>query len=191
MISTRHSDQINFADMSNSLPPCNVLTLETHGSGTAILAWHEQSKSLASAGYDGTVHIWMLDSNEQLYLDRTLIFHMSPDLYGCDLQGKLIGQLRWSASGNYVAAAMENVLNVWSIRNGEDESDSCNEWFIANQCEFVTCIAWPKFRGDRCDSKEYLLVGKINGDVSLVAVQRNQHEAQNLVDCSSSHGEYG
>lgn len=180
------TDQINFADLSNSLPQCTSLNLEGHDNRVAVLAWHDDSKSLASAGYDGTVRIWSFGrEGEKPLLERTLIFHKSRDCYGCELQGKLVGHLRWSPRGDYVAAAMESVINVWFVKGAN--GDPSGEWFIEDQREFVTAMVWPKFGGG--GEKEHLLVGKVDGSVSLIAIYKDQKEVQSLVNCSSSSGE--
>lgn len=182
-------EQINFADLSNSLPPCKIKTLEGHDNRVSALIWHEQCKMLASAGYDGTVRVWTFDKHRQLCLDRTLIFQVSLDMYGNELQGKRIGLVRWSPSAQHLAAAMENIINIWSIGSNGESSDAYN-CFIEDQHELVTSITWPKLKYDDNSLKEYLIVGKIDGTVSLISIYKKEKEIQHLVNCSMAHRKY-
>lgn len=178
-------DQINYADLSNSLPTCNSFTLEGHDNRVTVLAWHENHKTLASAGYDGSVRIWSFNNVEELHLERTLIFHKTRDIYGCELQEKLIGHLKWSPNANYIAAAMENVINVWCVKD-----DNQSVWFIEDQREFITSMSWPKFKSGDDGCEDYLLVGKIDGSVSLLTVKGDRKNVQRLVNCSLTCGKY-
>lgn len=180
-------EQINFADLSNSLPACKLVSLEGHDNRVASLAWHEEGQMLASAGYDGTVRIWTFDKNE-LYLHRTLIFHTLPDVYGCDLQGKHIGHLKWSSSADYIAAAMENIVNIWYLECSTESSSSNNGCFIDNQNDFITAMTWPSFKSREDYSKNYLIVGKIDGSVSLISIYKDEKEVVPLANCSTTHG---
>lgn len=182
-------EQINYADLSNSLPSCDSFTLEGHDNRVAVLAWHEASATLASAGYDGTVRIWVFNGVQELLLERTLIFHKSYEMFGCELHGKLIGHLKWSPGRDYIAAAMENVINVWCAKETCEESvDTYGFWFIEDQHEFVTAMTWPKYKSGEEDCRDYLLVGKIDGSVSLMTVVKHSKELQHLVNCSLTFG---
>lgn len=150
----------------------------------AVLAWNETTKTLASAGYDGTVRIWVANTADQLSLERTLIFHKSREVYGCELQGKLIGHLKWSPKADYIAAAMENVVNVWCVKG----VDAYGGWFIEDMNECITSMVWPKCKGEEEDGRDYLIVGKIDGGVSLVVVEKDKREVQHLVNCSLTCG---
>lgn len=187
MTNTPSFEQINFADLSNSLPACKMVSLEGHDNRVAGLTWHEDSQMLASAGYDGTVRIWSFDKSE-LYLHRTLIFHSLPDVYGSDLQGKHIGHLKWSSSGEYIAAAMENVVNIWYLGRTTEASTLNSGCFIDNQNEFITAMTWPSLKPREDCSKNYLIVGKIDGSVSLISVHKDQKEVVPLANCSMTHG---
>lgn len=190
MLKSPDPEQINFADLSNSLPPCKIISLEGHDNRVATLVWHEKCKMLASAGYDGTVRIWTFDTQQLLALDRTLVFQISMDEYGSELQGKRIGLVKWSPTARYLAAAMENVINIWSVGTNGESSDTYSCWFIQDELELVTCITWPKFKYADSNSKDYLIVGKIDGTITLISVYKNVKEVQYLVNCSMAHRKY-
>jgi WD40 repeat protein len=67
------------------------------------------------SGYDGTVRVWCSANANQAFLAHTLVFHQSENVYGSELSGELISQLGWSASGKFVAAAMDSTVNVWHL----------------------------------------------------------------------------
>lgn len=48
-------------------------------------------------------------------LQQTLIFQKAHNLFGKDLEGVLISKLAWSANGKFIAAMMEDTLNVWYL----------------------------------------------------------------------------
>lgn len=162
--------------------------MEGHDNRVAVLAWHENTKTLASTGYDGTVRIWTTKCNgEQLCLERTLIFHKTTEVYGCELQGELIGHLKWSPGADYIAAAMENVVNVWCVKSGNETEGAYGGWFIEDQLEFITAMTWPKWKAED-EVKDYLIIGKIDGSVSLMVVEKNKKDVLHLVNCSLTCG---
>lgn len=118
-----------------------------------------------------------------------MIFHKSHDVFGCELHGKLIGHLKWSPGADYIAAAMENVINVWCAKGASEERmNAYGFWFIEDQHEFVTAMTWPKCKIGEDDCKDYLIVGKIDGSVSLVTVMKHSKDVQHLVNCSLTFG---
>lgn len=189
MMASPNTEQINFADLTNFIPKEKVDTFDGHDNRVSTLAWNETSSKLASAGYDGTVRIWVFETNSQLVLDSTLVFHQSNDVFGNELQGKLIGHLAWAPSGGYLAAAMENVINIWSLKRLT--SEGYKDWFIEVQKELITAMTWPKTASSKTEStsskfKEYLLVGKIDGSVSLVSVIGGHKQIETLMNCTLS-----
>lgn len=64
------------------------------------------------SGFDGTMRLW----NTELGLEATLIFFKSSQVYGNDLNGELISKLAWSPSGLCIAASMEGILNIYTIK---------------------------------------------------------------------------
>lgn len=171
---------VNLADLSNNIPECVSNETEGHDNRVNAVAWNERTQFLASSGYDGTVRIWT--SNKcQLCMEHTLVFHLSQDMYGSDLQGKIISQLTWSTSGRYIAAVMENTLNIWAIGSKNEKK----EFYIDEQSAYITCVTWPKI--ERQSEKQQLIVGRINGSVALVMFNNEQKETLELENCSKSY----
>ncbi|KAK9737174.1 HECT-domain (ubiquitin-transferase) [Popillia japonica] len=152
-----------------------------------VVAWNEYRNLLASCGYDGTVRIWSITDVSQPYLEHTLVFHISSNLFGSDLHDKLITHLKWSTSGKYIAAAMENIINIWPMPDSTEENEEHTNWFIDDQTEMVTSLVWPKRRRENVVSKEYLLVGKIDGSVALISLYKGMKHVEVLVNCSMQH----
>lgn len=48
-------------------------------------------------------------------LQHTLVFQKPNNVYGKELEGTLISKLAWSRNGKYIAAAMEDTINVWYL----------------------------------------------------------------------------
>ncbi|KAJ3666590.1 hypothetical protein Zmor_002027 [Zophobas morio] len=188
MLSGANSEPVNFADLTNLLPKANAEYFDGHDNRISTLAWHEKKSRLASAGYDGTVRLWVFESKTQLSLDSTLVFHMSRDIFGNELQGKLIGHLKWSPSGDYVAAAMDNVINIWPLKQSE-LIGSYEDWFIEDVKEFITALTWPKVKSNTSE-KDYLLVGKIDGSVSMVVISGGARQVETLINCSLNCGKH-
>ena len=68
--------------------------------------------------------------------------------------------------GNYLAAALDNIINIWPIKKSEQSEGY--DWFIEYQKEFITVICWPRFKNEEQTDKEYLLIGKIDGKCLLI-----------------------
>lgn len=190
IFSSSNSEQVNFADLSNSLGRYNCINLDGHENRVSVLAFNETLNLLASAGYDGTVRIWSVDKKQQPFLEHTFVFHKSLEVYGCELQDKLIGHLKWSPTGSYIAAAMENIINIWPISfHNTEKHQAAKKWFIEDQQEFVTCLSWPKFK--REDSgKEHLLVGKVDGTVSLITIEAEVKVVEILMNCCLTQSKF-
>ncbi|KAL3277276.1 hypothetical protein HHI36_012626 [Cryptolaemus montrouzieri] len=181
MMSGPNLEQINFADLSYFLPSRNITYLDGHDNRVASINWNESSRMLASSGHDGTVRLWSFDSTNQLTLDSILVFHASGEVFGNDLQGKPIGNLKWSPTGNFVAASMENIINIWCLNEGEN-THGYKEWIIDDQREFITAMTFPKFKNSSEKDRDYLLVGKIDGSVSLVSIYKGKKEIEPLIN---------
>lgn len=190
MLSGNNIEQINLSDILSSIDQKDVIYLEGHENRVSVLAWFSKKCLLASSGFDGTVRVWTYDCKPQLCLEHTFVFHESMNVYGTELQGKLIGHIKWSPTGDYIAAAMENIINIWPVSMSNEETDGCKEWFIDDQHEFVTCMTWPKYKHEDVNKKDYLLVGRIDGTVSLISVYRGNKEIETLINCSLSHGKF-
>lgn len=169
------------ADLSGFMPKENVINLEGHDNKVSKLAFHEKSQRLASCGYDGTVKIWSVERNKPFILYSTLVFHISIDIFGNELYGRQISQLHWSPSGEYIAAALENYINVWPLT--KSENISCyNSWFIEDQTEIITAMVWPKYKNQYDNNKDYLLIGKIDGSVACITVNKEKKCEEHLTN---------
>ncbi|XP_019763936.2 probable E3 ubiquitin-protein ligase HERC1 isoform X1 [Dendroctonus ponderosae] len=179
-------DELNFADLSRTMPERDVALLEGHENRVCTLAWHSDSNTLASAGYDGTVRLWSISSGKEPVLNSTLVFRTSADSFGSDIHEKLIGHLCWSATGNYIAGALDSVINIWLIKKSK-QFDGC-DWFIEHQKEFITSMCWPKAKPENESDNEYLLLGKIDGTVSLITIEsKGSLLVETLKNFSLSH----
>ncbi|KAK4883685.1 hypothetical protein RN001_007004 [Aquatica leii] len=185
ILSSSTLDSVNLSDLSGNVDRKNVVYLEGHENRVTALAWNSDKHLLASSGFDGTVRLWS-DGKPNLYLERTLVFHESMDVYGVELQGKLIGNIKWSPTGDYIAASMENIVNVWPLTSCTEE-DSYGEWFIDDQQGIITCMTWPICKNEEPSKRNYLLIGRIDGTVSLISVYRNDKRVQTLINCSLAH----
>ncbi|XP_074033510.1 probable E3 ubiquitin-protein ligase HERC1 isoform X2 [Leptinotarsa decemlineata] len=183
MMSGLKSDQTNFADLSSCMPKPNVTHIEGHDNRVSTLAWHEKSQVLASAGYDGTVRLWAIKPKKQPILESTLVFHTSVDVFGSELQGRLIGHLQWSPNGEFLAAALDNFVNVWPLKKTED-SNCYSDWFIEDQKEFITSMTWAKNKAEANQDKDYLLIGRIDGSVSVITIQKENRNVKTLQNVS-------
>lgn len=177
--------QPNLADLTNYLPKTCMDYFSGHDNRVVTLAYHEKINSLASAGYDGTVRLWMFETKTHLSLDLTLVFHISDDIFGNELNGRLIGHLKWSPTGKYLAAAMDNVINIWPITSSELTK---KDWFIEDQKNFITTLTWPKIKSNESNEQDFLLVGKIDGSVTLIKVGDGVKQIEPLVNCSLNCG---
>ncbi|CAH1979985.1 unnamed protein product [Acanthoscelides obtectus] len=172
-------DQINLADISAFMPKAKRIHLAAHDNRVSTLAWHKEGRLLASSGYDGTVRIWSIEAGKSPVLDSTLVFHIATDVFGSELQGKLIGHLTWSPTGEFLAAALDNFINIWPMKKS-DEAESYSDWFIEDQKQFITALCWPKRRGEETNDKNYLLTGKIDGTVSMITICRENKQVEHM-----------
>ncbi|XP_018567016.1 probable E3 ubiquitin-protein ligase HERC1 [Anoplophora glabripennis] len=177
-------DQTNFADLSGTLPMQSLTYVDGHDNRVSTLAWLDRSGSLASAGYDGTVRLWTVEPSKQPILESTLVFHTSADFFGNDLQGRLIGHMKWSPTGEYIAAALDNFVNIWHLKKSEQFS-SYSDRFIDDQKEFITSMTWPRNYNGCKHSEDYLLIGKINGSVVMVTLYEETRRVELLQHCCS------
>lgn len=110
-------------------------------------------------------------------------------MFGSELQGRLIGHLKWSPTGEYIAAALDNIINIWPLKK-TDGTNCFGNWFIEDIQEFITALSWPKYAKELDACKNYLLVGKIDGSVSLITVGDDDKESEILQCMSQSRGKY-
>ncbi|XP_075226553.1 putative E3 ubiquitin-protein ligase HERC1 isoform X4 [Lycorma delicatula] len=173
-------DVLNVADLTGVLPKIPVSLLQGHEDRVAFISWQSDQGLLASCGYDSTVRIW---SANNLSLEQTLVFHKSEKVYGSQLHGELISQLSWSPSSRFIAASMENTVNIWHLPESGKIGDDC---FIDSQFGWITALCWPKCR--QADlSPEHLLIGQISGSVTMVMVQPSFIQKEELINCSQPY----
>lgn len=67
---------------------------------------------LIFSGFDSTVRVWTIP---ETVLQHTFLFQKPNNVCGKDLEGTLISRLAWSSNGKYIAAAMEDTLNIWYL----------------------------------------------------------------------------
>ncbi|KAK5649906.1 hypothetical protein RI129_000935 [Pyrocoelia pectoralis] len=183
ILSGKTFEHIDLSDISATIPENNITYLEGHENRIIALAWCGSKHLLASSAFDGTVRIWKHHASSSPYLERTLVFHESMDIYGAELQGRLIGHIKWSPKGDYIAAAMENVVNIWPV-NSFAEEDCCDDWFIVKQTDCVTCLTWPTCKKQDSTNRNYLLVGHLDGTISLISIYKTNKEVEILMNCS-------
>lgn len=190
MIAGVNSEHMNKADLSGFMPNMDYFYLDGHDNRVSKLAWHEDNQFLASCGFDGTIRLWLVERSKPPLLDSTLIFHMSTDVFGCELQGRHIGHLMWSPTGEYIAAALDNVINVWPFVRS-DQTNLYNDWFIEDQVQFITSMVWPKHKNVISPSNDYLLVGKVDGSVTCITVYKEKKQlVQMLRQFYTIHGNF-
>ncbi|KAF5282986.1 hypothetical protein FQA39_LY04857 [Lamprigera yunnana] len=182
ILSGNNLNHMNLSDISNGSGEKNIRTLQGHENRVSALSWNSNRHLLASSGFDGTVRIWAYN-NRNLCWERTLVFHVSMDIYGTELQGNLINNIKWSPNGDYIAASMQNIVNIWRLHSYLEESDY-NDWFIDDQEEIIICMTWPTYK-NQSNSINNLLVGRIDGSISLISVNKSSKSVQILVNCSS------
>lgn len=89
-----------------------------------------------------------------------------------------------------MAASLENVVNIWPLSSEDEDGNDCRKnWFNETFTSFVTAITWPKI--DEKDSCEYLLIGQMNGTVTLVIISTGYESTEELITpsytCAVSH----
>ncbi|KAG8223097.1 hypothetical protein J437_LFUL002045 [Ladona fulva] len=179
---SQRNDAINYADLTGVLPKCPISNFEGHENRVTTISWHTKNELLATCGYDGTVRVWSVTIKSKSFLEQTLVFYKTEDIYGSELHGKSISELGWSASGKYIAAAMENIVNVWIMPNTNSTMINRNDNHIREQPAWVTALCWAQ---NSCGERlEVLLVGRSNGTVALMTVTQTEVEMEELPQCS-------
>nr|CAD7438539.1 unnamed protein product [Timema bartmani] len=178
-------NRLNLADLSGTLPACKIIELEGHDNKVSLAAWNEGKGALATCGYDGTVRIWIRASSTQ---EHTLLFHKSDNVFGSELAGEFVSQLDWAPSGQLLAAAMDNVVNIWELTYADSSGSSIrvNHCYIEPQPAWITVIAWPRQGGE--ESVQHLLVGTITGMVIMLTIYAENIQREELVHCSQPYG---
>ncbi|XP_039291292.1 probable E3 ubiquitin-protein ligase HERC1 [Nilaparvata lugens] len=105
-------DSLNMADLTSVMDSSTLALFQGHEDRVACLAWQSEQGVLASSGCDSTVRIWSLS---KWSLEQTLVFRLSENVYGSQLNGQLIDHLGWSPSKKFIAASMNNTINIWYL----------------------------------------------------------------------------
>nr|CAD7425857.1 unnamed protein product [Timema monikensis] len=177
-------NRLNLADLSGTLPACKIIELEGHENKVSLAAWNEGKGALATCGYDGTVRIWIRASSTQ---EHTLLFHKSDNVFGSELAGEFVSHLDWAPSGQLLAAAMDNIVNIWELTHADSSGSSIrvNHCYIEPQPAWITAIAWPRQGGE--ESVQHLLVGTITGMVIMLTIYAENIHREELVHCSQPY----
>ncbi|KAK7862054.1 hypothetical protein R5R35_011478 [Gryllus longicercus] len=174
-------ENLNFADLSGVMPPCPTTELEGHGNRVSYTCWSESLNLLATCGSDGTVRIWSTADHSQTFLEHTVVFHKADGAYGSELDGEIISHLGWSPSGRFIAAAMQDTVNIWHLPENSSSSLGSEKLHITTLSGWVTCCTWPQQRPQLdLSSPENLLVGTINGLVVLLTVSPTGLQREDL-----------
>ncbi|XP_045564463.1 probable E3 ubiquitin-protein ligase HERC1 isoform X7 [Salmo salar] len=163
-----------FADMAGDLRKCSSVKLEAHQSRVITCGWCSRKGLLATSGNDGTVRVWSVTQN-QYSLQLTCVFNRtagSPEEGGQCLGSPgdpSLSPLVWSATGKYLAAAMEKLVNIWQV-NGERDS---GKGLLDVQPHWVSALAWPEGEAVSLwcgEPRDVLLVGRMDGSLGLLEV---------------------
>lgn len=71
--------------------------------------------SMFRSACDGTVRVWSLAYGSHHFLQQTCIFNSGGEMCGEELDGQELSSLTWNSTGRYLAASMDNLVNVWSL----------------------------------------------------------------------------
>ena len=73
---------------------------------------------VSPSGCDGTVRLWSVLASGVPVMEQTLVFHVSPGVFGPQLRSQQLGHLSWADAGSLVSVCMESTLNVWTVPGG-------------------------------------------------------------------------
>ncbi|KAF6207949.1 hypothetical protein GE061_016398 [Apolygus lucorum] len=169
-------ETLNMADLSGVLLKSPICFAQGHDNRISHLVWNNLLH-LASSGYDGTVRIWCPETG---VLEQTLIYRKSLNAFGSDLHGDLVGNLCWSHNRTYLAASMGNSVNIWHFK---DDGKSSGECFVDCDTDWITSLCWPSRSASEGRSMT-LLMGCINGTVSMITIKGKTLKKDELVNCS-------
>ena len=185
-----HADALpdNMTDLTSDLPACASSKLEAHQNRVTGCAFSDKKGLLASCAQDGTVRVWSVPNSSQAYLQQTCVFARSsndelavPD----DFDTHLLSHLSWSPSAKFIAAAMDGMINIWSLAGGRGHLDVQSHW--------VTALTFPRykglFEGSMGLATDCLVVGRLNGSVALIDIVGQSFRRSELQHCSRQDGE--
>ena len=69
------------------------------------------------SGQDGTVRVWNIagGNKTQAFLQHTCIFNNGDEMSSNDLDCLLLSHVAWNSTGKLLAAAMDNMINIWQL----------------------------------------------------------------------------
>ncbi|XP_045467504.1 probable E3 ubiquitin-protein ligase HERC1 isoform X2 [Harmonia axyridis] len=187
MMSGPHLEQVNFADLSSFLRIKNVsVPVPCHNERVTCVCWIDGERTLATAGNDGSMRFWRLDEDSELVLASLAVFRSSSSQFCRLMMDRPIEHFVSSPYGRLVAASVGNTINV--LRYIEVEGNPMySEWAIERQTNFVTALAFPKFKDRaKCDVN-HLLIGKIDGSVTKFSNNNKEKNVEQMVNLSMSH----
>ncbi|CAG7693965.1 unnamed protein product, partial [Allacma fusca] len=152
-------DTIVYSDIAKVFPQVPSVDVRGHENRVACLDWLPKLGHFATCGYDGTVRSWSIQ-NRNAVQEHILMFQTSSSMFGSELNGELISNLAWSSNGKYVAAKDHTSL--------------------------ITALGWPKVVTS--EGIENLLVGRIDGTVSIVIIQDKTFCTEELITCQEQCG---
>lgn len=157
----------NMADITHDLPTCTITKLEGHQNRLNLSAWNEKRTMLATSSFDGTVRVWHLPNRTHQFLEQTCIFEKENNDTGESLGSCVPEHLSWSSCGKFLAASLDNIINIWEI--------SGQECFIEVSPSIITAMTWPQSKGlaeglHKCDS---LLLGRADGSIAIIEVSND------------------
>lgn len=150
------SANMSSADFNHSLPSIQTTLLEGHTAPTSNALWLEGKNLLVTSGHDSSVRTWKVHQRGVGTQEHTLVFQLSENASSYPATPAKVEHLTSLSSGRYIAAAFENVLNVWSIVAGTTE--------IWTSSSPITCL--EAARQGMCDC---VLMGHHDGSVTMAA----------------------
>ncbi|XP_051786021.1 probable E3 ubiquitin-protein ligase HERC1 isoform X2 [Erpetoichthys calabaricus] len=152
-----------YADTVGDLRKCPIFKLEAHHNRVTKCSWNNAKGLLGTSSMDGTIRLWSITKNSrELYctLSTTIGDNKSTDVES----GTEISSFTWSASGCFLAAFQEKVVNIWAI-NG-------SLFHAKGQHSMVTALSWEDTVTlyTREQSAENLLVGRLDGSLCWIEV---------------------
>lgn len=197
---------MNVSDMAGVLPRSPVGEARGHESFISCIEWSPKKEQFATwyisdknwfkkvrkysalrnlmffciqfSGSDGTVRVWSASANKNAELENILVFEKALNVFGNDLKGEKISNLKWSANSQYLAATLNYCLNIWTIESTES--------FIDDHPSVITAIAWPQTTLRKGEGgRNYLIVGRLDGTLALITICPNSvFSRDELPNCS-------
>ncbi|XP_063888404.1 probable E3 ubiquitin-protein ligase HERC1 isoform X2 [Scylla paramamosain] len=154
--SSSGTSSLSSADFSHSLPTTQTTMLEGHTAPASNALWLEGKNLLVTSGHDSSVRTWKVHQRGVGMQEHTLIFQLNENTSSYPTSHTKVEYLTSLSSGRFIAAAFENVLNMWSMVAGTTE--------IWSSSSPITCL--EAARQGMCDC---VLMGHHDGSVTMAA----------------------